>query len=248
MVSFDGVVDAYEAARPAYPDAAIDALGPVDGALVVDGGAGTGILTRALLARGAEVVALDIGEQMVRRCRGHRAVADAARSPLRSGCADLVCFGQSWHWLDHTVASTEVARLLRPGGRWAGLWNHARADGEGWFEAYFDLIESTTVGRRAHRDTDWGATLDRSLFDEPVFTSVEWVREVPLDVWLTDDRSKSYIGLTDEADEIMREIERILRAEFGDGPVRVRYATWVWTSQRVATAGSSSDHAEPLAR
>jgi hypothetical protein len=71
---------------------------------------------------------------------------------------------------------------------------------------------------------------------------------VPLDVWLTDERSKSYIGLLPERDEVIAALRSILRDEFGDGPVRVRYETWLWVASRAATAGSTSDHAEPLAR
>src|SRR4051794_32744557 len=112
MPSFDPVVDAYERGRPSYPDALYEALGDLHGARVVDGGAGTGIGTRALRQRGASVVALDIGEAMLRRTDGMRAVADATRMPLRDACVDLVCFAQAWHWLDMDVAWTEVARVL----------------------------------------------------------------------------------------------------------------------------------------
>jgi SAM-dependent methyltransferase len=227
MPSFDPVVDDYEAARPSYPDSVFDALPPLAGALVVEGGAGTGIATRPLRSRGAHVVAADIGEQMLRRNDGARLVADAARAPLRAGCADLVCFAQAWHWLDHDVASAEMRRVLRDGGTWAGWWNHSRADGEPWFEAYFDVLEAETGAYRWHRDHDWGATIDTSLFAEPVKTSHEWTREVPIDAWLTDLRSHSYIGL-DDKHHVLPAIETILRDAFGTGPVRCRYETWLW--------------------
>jgi SAM-dependent methyltransferase len=232
VTSFDPVVDAYEAARPSYPDGVFDALGPLTGRRVIDCGAGTGIATRALRARGADVLAVDIGEQMLRRNEGVRFVADAARSPLRDGCADLVCFAQVWHWLDHAVANPEMARLLVDGGRWAGWWNHARADGQPWFEAYWDILEARTDAFRWHRDTDWGATIDRTLFAAPVFTAVPWTREVSVESWLTDQRSHSYIGLTAGGDDVMGDLERVLRDEFGDGPVRVRYETWLWVATK----------------
>lgn len=165
--SFDSVVDAYDAARPTYPEGVYDALGPLGGLRVVEGGAGTG-----------------------------------------------------------------MGRVLRDGGRWAGWWNHGRADGEPWFEAYFDVLESMTGAQRWHRDTDWGATLDPELFDTPVFTSVPWVREVPIDVWLTDERSKSNIGMVPHREEVIASIESIVRDEFGDGPVRVRCETWLWQATR----------------
>jgi SAM-dependent methyltransferase len=230
--SFDPVVDAYERGRPSYPDGLYDALGDLRGANVVDGGAGTGIATRALRERGASVVALDIGEAMLGRNEGARAVADATRMPLRDGCCDLVCFAQAWHWLDMDVAWTEVARVLRPGGRWAAWWNHGRDDGTPWFEAFWDVLEASTPALRVHRDADWGSAVDRSLFDEPSFTTVEWIREQPIDLWCVDERSKSYVGMQPNADDVMRELEAIVRDAFPDGVVHTRYETWLWQATR----------------
>lgn len=230
--SFDPVVDAYERGRPAYPDGLYDALGDLRGVRIVEGGAGTGIATRALRHRGASVVALDIGEAMLGRNGGMRAVADAVRMPVRDACVDLVCFAQAWHWLDLDVASGEVARVLDAGGRWAAWWNHGRDDGTPWFEAVWDVLESQTPGRRQHRDTDWGATLDRALFVEPAFTSVEWTREQPVDLWCTDERSKSYIGMQPNADDVMAQLESIVLDAFPDGVVRTRYETWLWQAAR----------------
>ncbi|MFE3452691.1 class I SAM-dependent methyltransferase [Nonomuraea sp. NPDC059194] len=69
---FDRVADAYDAARPGYPDELFRALGEMSGvelagATVVDVGAGTGISARALRERGARVVALDPGREMLAR-------------------------------------------------------------------------------------------------------------------------------------------------------------------------------------
>lgn len=228
MPSFDPVVDAYELARPSYPEGTYDALGDLHGARVIEGGAGTGLATRVLRERGASVIAVDIGAAMLGRNDGMRAVADATRLPVRDHAADLVCFAQAWHWLDLDVASVETARVLDAGGRWAGWWNHARDDGTPWFEAVWDVLEAQTPARRAHRDTDWGATLDAALFETPTFTSVEWIREQPIDLWCTDERSKSYIGLQPNGDDVMRQLEAIVRDAFPDGLVRTRYETWLW--------------------
>ena len=59
MASFESVADEYDTGRPGYPDGVFDALGPVAGLATLDVGAGTGIATRALIARGARVVAGD---------------------------------------------------------------------------------------------------------------------------------------------------------------------------------------------
>ena len=105
------MADEYAAGRPAHPAALYDALEPLRGRLVVEGGCGTGISTRALIDRGAIVYPFDIGPAVIRKAieltPGLPAVvADGNHLPMREGCADLVCFGQSWHWLDPRRAST----------------------------------------------------------------------------------------------------------------------------------------------
>src|SRR3954470_3852152 len=56
---FADVADDYERGRPGYPAGAITAIGLPAGAKVADVGAGTGKLTRALLAGGLDVVAVE---------------------------------------------------------------------------------------------------------------------------------------------------------------------------------------------
>lgn len=109
VASFESVADEYDTARPSYPDEVFDALGPLKGRRVLDVGAGTGIATRALIARQANVVAVDAGREVLRRAAARTpahaaAVADGAALPVRSGALDLVCFAQAWHWLDESSA------------------------------------------------------------------------------------------------------------------------------------------------
>jgi hypothetical protein len=52
VASFEAVAE-YDAARPSDPDEVFDALGPLEGLRVLDVGAGTGLATRALIARRA---------------------------------------------------------------------------------------------------------------------------------------------------------------------------------------------------
>ena len=119
---FDAAADEYDAARPSYPAALFGELerrtGPLAGRLVLDWGAGTGIASRQLAGRGARVVSLDIGEQMLRRAlaRSRGAVcllANGNQMPVRSGTAELVTFAQSWHWFDPRAGAAEVARVLQ---------------------------------------------------------------------------------------------------------------------------------------
>jgi ubiquinone/menaquinone biosynthesis C-methylase UbiE len=109
MRSFDSAAAEYDAARSSYPKGVYDILeaqsGGLAGKVVADGGAGTGVVSRQLLEREAVVIAFDPGAGMLDRARqrtpGLRAlVAGAGAIPLGSHVLDLLCFGQSWHWVE----------------------------------------------------------------------------------------------------------------------------------------------------
>jgi SAM-dependent methyltransferase len=96
------------------------------GKLVLDWGAGTGIASRQLAERGATVISLDIGEQMLRRALARSpgsacVLGDGNQMPIRSASADVVTFAQSWHWFDHRVAAAESNTERAVG--WAGGMN-----------------------------------------------------------------------------------------------------------------------------
>jgi SAM-dependent methyltransferase len=241
MAWFEGVVDEYDAGRPEYPAAVFDALEPLAGLRVVDGGAGTGIATRALVERGAEVVAIDLGANVLARAAERSpgvqaAVADGARLPLPDGCVDLLCFAQSWHWLDPTKRVAEAHRVLRPTGRWAAWWSHAWADGEPWFDEYWSVLERAFPGtHRSQRTTDWGALAgEGGLLEVGAPVIVPWVRRLTVDAWMTDQASHSYIASLPaaRAADVLDELRAVLAPAFPDGAMAVRYETWLWVALR----------------
>lgn len=129
-----GFADAgtYERARPGYPDDAVAwlaehlRLGP--GKMVVDLAAGTGKLTRRLMATGATIVAVEPLEEMrhvlARLCPTVPVAAGSAeRLPLRPGSLDAVTVAQAFHWFDADAAFAELHRVLRPEGRVGLIWN-----------------------------------------------------------------------------------------------------------------------------
>ncbi|NUL43802.1 class I SAM-dependent methyltransferase [Cellulosimicrobium funkei] len=118
----------YHAVRPTYPAQSVDFMVPAGARTAVDLGAGTGLFTRLLTDRGLEVTAVDPSASMLeplRRAVPSAAVVQAAaeHTGLDSNGFDLVTSAQAWHWIDPDAGSAEAARLLRPGGTLALVWN-----------------------------------------------------------------------------------------------------------------------------
>jgi SAM-dependent methyltransferase len=130
--SFENVAEEYERHRPDYPEEALrwttqqlELDGP---ARVLDIGAGTGKLTRGLVALGFEVVAVEPGPPMVEQLRAampevEAHVAPAEALPLQEASVDAAFAGQAFHWFDRERAVPELHRVIRPGGGLALLWN-----------------------------------------------------------------------------------------------------------------------------
>ncbi|HEY8646073.1 MAG TPA: class I SAM-dependent methyltransferase [Gaiellaceae bacterium] len=126
--SFDRVADEYERTRPSYPPALLDGLPLSADAAVLDLGAGTGKLTRVLAARYRDVTAVEplanMRAMLERVVPGVRALPGSAeRIPLDDGSVDGAFAAQAFHWFDKPVALPEIARVLRPGGIFAIVWN-----------------------------------------------------------------------------------------------------------------------------
>ncbi|MFF7451178.1 MULTISPECIES: methyltransferase domain-containing protein [unclassified Streptomyces] len=135
---FNAAAAQYAANRPSYPPALFDAIGdlagrPLTGSRVVDIGAGTGIATALLHARGADVIAVEPGAGMAAEFRrGHPDIpvvrGDGNTLPLADDSADLLTYAQAWHWTDPSRALPEAVRVLRPGGALALWWNTEALD------------------------------------------------------------------------------------------------------------------------
>jgi SAM-dependent methyltransferase len=135
-LGFDRQADAYDRGRPGYPAEAIafvvETLGIGHGAAIVDLAAGTGKLTRELVATGAEVIAIEpvagmrqVLTRSLPDVRPDIRVADgtAESLPLDDASVDGVVVAQAFHWFDGPRALAELARVLRPGGRLAVMFN-----------------------------------------------------------------------------------------------------------------------------
>jgi len=94
-------------------------------ARVLDVGTGTGVLLPFLCEKSRQVVALDFAEEMLRQARtkGFQGNvdylhADATSLPLGDDIFDIaVCYSSFPHFHDKSRALTEIARVIRHGGK-----------------------------------------------------------------------------------------------------------------------------------
>jgi SAM-dependent methyltransferase len=182
--SFGAAADAYERARPSYPDNAVDWLLPAGAHTVLDLGAGTGKLTRAQVARGLDVIAVEPIDEMratleatlpeVRALKG-----TAEEIPLPDQSVDVITVAQAWHWVDVERATAEAARVLKPGGTLGLVWNrrdervpwvHRLSQVMGSGEAEVIELEAITIappfGPTSTFTTDWSRPMTIDLLVE----------------------------------------------------------------------------------
>ncbi|WP_300345433.1 class I SAM-dependent methyltransferase [Nesterenkonia sp.] len=184
-----GQAQEYDAVRPRYPEAAVQdilALAAADShspapIQVVDLGAGTGILTRQLLAAGAAVHAVEPSIPMTEVLaysplpRLQITHAPAERTGLPAACAQIVVAAQAWHWFEPHTVQAEVARLLVPGGALALIWNYLDTSDE--------VVHRLTRIMRAgdvYRP-DWRPALDPEIFGQRRSTEYRWARSLTVE-------------------------------------------------------------------
>jgi len=149
---FASVADAYERGRPEYAPAVIGAtaaeLGVGPGDRVLDLAAGTGKLTRALVAYGFEVVAVE-PQQSLRAVLADKVGAARVRDgvaeqiPLEDGSVAAVMIADAFHWFDRPRALGEIRRVLALGGGLALLNTAPDWSGASWAHELGTLVAGT---------------------------------------------------------------------------------------------------------
>jgi SAM-dependent methyltransferase len=236
---FSSKVGDYRASRPDYPPELFDALSSRCGlnarSLVVDVGAGTGLLTRGLLARRCRVIAVEPNAEMRRACdealsgiSGYRSVEGCAETmPLETASADLVTAAQAFHWFEVARARDECLRVLRRDGQVALIWNDRLSSDP--LHVALDALFAEFGGEKraalvAHEDRK-----DVPAFFGGDVAELRWPHEQRLDsealVSLVFSRSHTPARDSDRGRQVEARTRDLFAAHAIDDRVVVRYTT-----------------------
>jgi SAM-dependent methyltransferase len=150
--SYDRWHDDYERGRPGWPPEVLDLPSLPPTARVLDLGAGTGKLTRLLVSRFEDVVAVEpdpgMRRLLVTLCPQARVLDGSAEAiPLEDASMEAVFAAETFHLYDWERALEEIARVLRPGGAFVLMWNLPAGPTEPSTEAIDRLVRERGLTR-----------------------------------------------------------------------------------------------------
>lgn len=237
--SFDETAPTYAVVRAAYPAAALGWLVPPGARRVLDVGAGTGKLTRQLVDGGLDVVAVEPSPQMAAELaacvpEAELLLGTAEEIPLPDASVDTVVAGSAFHWFDSGRALPELARVLRPGGSLALVWNQPDAR-TGWVR---QLDEITGAARRrisrakSPDDSNFFGTAETAEFPHAHRLTRESLAA------LTQTQTFSYYLLLDATGraDLLRRVDELAQGHpelAGREAFELPYVTHCWRASRV---------------
>ena len=253
-MSFGSVAVDYDRFRPGPPADAVRWLVPAGAQTVVDLGAGTGLLSRALQAVVPRVVAVEPDERMravlADRSPGVRVVEGRGESiPLPDASADGVFVSSAWHWMDPELTVPQIARVLRDGGRFGVLWT-SRDREVGWVRELERPRRAASAGDSASAGDaagpggrqEWPQRRELTLPRDGVFGAIE-TASFRFSLTMTLDRFVEMLGtysgvITASQDDRAAVLDRAraaLRERFGDqDEIEVPMRSWCWRADRDA--------------
>ncbi len=237
----------YARGRPDYPPQ-LDGwlreavrLGP--GKTVVDLGAGTGKFVPRLMTTGASIVAIEpVAEMRERLAADHPHVATrpgtADRMPLDDASVDAVVSAQAFHWFADAASMDEIARVLRPNGALAMIWN-VRDESVPWVRRLTDLVAPYEGDVPRYHKGDWRRVFPAAGFGP--LTSCRFPHAhvgTPEQVIVDRFLSVSFIAALPEAEraQVAERLRRLIADEpslAGRSTVSFPYETVAYVADRV---------------
>lgn len=241
---FTDRVSNYSRFRPSYPESLIASLadfGLARGANVADIGSGTGILTELLLAAGTEVFAVEPNEPMRREAEArlggspgfHSIAASAESTSLPDRSMDLITAAQAFHWFDASETRREWARILKPGGWVALIWNE-RDDSTEVGKSYGALANAFVEQQEARRRLAQPTATIAEFFApyEVKRLALKNHQDLDLDGLIGRAMSSSYWPKSGpDFEKSLQKLKSIFESHAQSGLVRINYVTEVFLGQ-----------------
>jgi len=236
----------YVRGRPGYPDEVVTWLAGTFGlersVTIADVGAGTGISAALFLRHGFGVVAVEPNDAMREAAiatlsRQPRFRAVAARSEattLEAGSVDAVVAAQAFHWFDRAAFRAECARILKPRGVVALLWNVRRVEGSAFAAGYEELLREFGTDYLAVRHENVSEPELAEFFGRPfarrVFDNVQILDRAGLRARLL---SSSYVPAAGHPrhEPMLAALENLFEAHQRDGSVPMEYELRAYASR-----------------
>jgi SAM-dependent methyltransferase len=247
---FGSGADEYERHRPGWPPEAVERalaeLGVGVDSTVVDLAAGTGKLARVLLPRVGRVVAVEPSRDMRRRLGAVvpqvEALDGTADSmPLGDASADALFAAEAFHWFATREAAAEIARVVRPGGGVALLWNLYDWGDDAWVEdvgaalgPHLPETALDSVGR--HEPEKWGGAFEAAPFGPFERFDVRNEHRTDASGLIAHISTWSFVrALDDDARAALEaELEGVVRrADWSPDEVVLRFQTAVYWARRL---------------
>ena len=237
--SFTGeVAESYDAGRGQYPPGVIEAIGLAPASRVLDLGAGTGLLSEALLAAGHDVVAVEPMADMravlgAKNGRSRALDGTAEAIPLPAASVDAATAADAFHWFAPDPAAAELARVIRPGGLLALSWRRPEpGPGTEWIAQIFALVGGH-IGDHPGFTPDQGRDgITRSGHFTPFERrEARFTQRTDTDGFLTGLRSFSFVAKMGETER--EELVEEVRAHVPSGPLEVPVLAEVWVATRL---------------
>lgn len=238
---FTNRVSDYVKYRPSYPEDLIDCLRDTcklsDSSVAADIGAGTGIFTRRLVPVVKQIYAVDPNQAMRRHLDAGTDVividGSAEKTTLPDHSVDLITCAQAFHWFDALASKAEFARILKPGGWVALIWNERRTDENEFSREYEALMHRFNPDY--HKTQDHGlAALQAFMDPHPVIQrTFDFRQELTREGLIGRSMSSSYAPARGTALETLfkGELSSLFERFADEGRVMMRYQTQLFLSQ-----------------
>jgi ubiquinone/menaquinone biosynthesis C-methylase UbiE len=250
---FTGLAGNYSLYRPGYSGFVVDIISDAvkgkyrnEELKALDAGAGTGIFSRMLAARGFSVVAAEPNDDMrkfgIKDCENHDVAyieSPAEKIDIKDNSCHLITMASSFHWPDFDKATQEFNRILKPGGLFAALWNTraverdpVTADIEQYLKELVPEMKRKSSGRSDFCDNLTDRLAKCESFADAAYLEGFHVEEQTLEHYIGLWRSVNDVQVQAGPERFEKFIDYIKERTTGEQHINAHYQTRAWIAQK----------------